>query len=238
MTLAPCLLVTRASVGRPKHPGSLANCSNPGYVYPMTRRMKEPAYLAEQVKHRFDQHIKPINDYVDEISTPDLWVPYVAPIHGGINARVLSVLRDPGPATRKDKGSGFISIENDDPTAERQCARFASVGVSACDILPWNAYPWFINRAPKAAELEAGVDTILEMLHLAPAVQVVLLQGGDALRSWHRVLRRAPNTANELTVISTYHPGAQALWHRDPAERIRRATHQVDAYQHLAAVLA
>ncbi|TFD71603.1 uracil-DNA glycosylase [Cryobacterium sp. Hb1] len=204
----------------------------------MSRRMKEADYRALQWQHRCDPHIKPINDYVDEISTPDLWVPYVAPIHGGINARVLSVLRDPGPATQKDTGSGFISIENDDPTAERQCNRFESVGLSAYDILPWNAYPWYISRAPQAAELEAGVDTILEMLRLAPAVQVVLLQGGDARKSWRRVLRRSPNLAEDLTVIPTYHPGQQALWHKEPAERIRRIDHQADAYQQVAAALA
>ncbi|TFC28776.1 uracil-DNA glycosylase [Cryobacterium sp. TMT1-3] len=206
----------------------------------MSRRMRDENYRADQWQHRYDPHIKPINDYIDEIRTAELWVPYVAPAHGGINARVLSVLRDPGPATRKDVGSGFISVENDDPTAERQCNRFESVGLSAYDILPWNAYPWYINRAPKATELEAGVDTILEMLRLAPAVQVVLLQGGDARRSWRRVLRRSPNlTENrELTVIPTYHPGIQALWHRDPAERIRRVNHQTDAYRQLAAILA
>ena len=126
------------------------------------------------------------------------------------------------------------------PTAERQCNRFESVGLSAYDILPWNAYLWYINHAPKAAELEAGVDTILEMLRLAPAVQVVLLQGGDARRSWRRVLRRSPNLTKdrEITVVPTYHPGLQALWHKNPAERIRRIKHQSDANQQLAAVLA
>ncbi|WP_104099496.1 uracil-DNA glycosylase [Cryobacterium sp. M96] len=204
----------------------------------MTRRLKDAGYRGEQWQQRKAPHIKPVNDYVDEISTPDLWVPYVAPIHGGIDARVLSLLRDPGPATQRETGSGFISIENDDPTAERQCNRFESVGLSAYDILPWNAYPWYVNRSPKAAELEAGVDTILEMLRLAPAVQVVLLQGGDALRSWRRVLRRTPNLAKDLTVIPTYHPGRQSLWHKDPAERVRRIDHQTDAYQQVAEALA
>ena len=90
---------------------------------------------------------------------------------------------------------------------------------------------------PKAAELETGVDTILEMLRLAPAVHVVLLQGGDAHRSWRRVLRRSPNLSKDLTVIPTYHPGLQALWHKDPAERIRRVNHQADAYQQVAEAL-
>ncbi|WP_104191108.1 hypothetical protein [Cryobacterium sp. Y82] len=62
-------------------------------------------------------HIEPPKAYVRALlqSAISLWVPYFAPIHGGINARALSVLRDPGPVTQRETGSGFISIENDDP---------------------------------------------------------------------------------------------------------------------------
>jgi len=55
-------------------------------------------------------------------------VPAIAPWHGGIEARVLSVLRDPGPKTLTVGGSGFLCIENDDPTAHRQAEMFAAVG--------------------------------------------------------------------------------------------------------------
>jgi len=38
---------------------------------------------------------------------------------GGVDALALSISRDPGPKAGGTKGSGFLSIENDDPSAER-----------------------------------------------------------------------------------------------------------------------
>ena len=40
----------------------------------------------------------------------------------------------------------------------------------------------------------------------------------------------------ELEVIATFHPGRQALWVRDPAERERRRQARHAAYQRAAAL--
>jgi hypothetical protein len=81
--------------------------------------MADPVFRNEQWQRRFDTHIEPINLLVDELRISERgWLPYVAPMYGGVNARLLSVLRDPGPKTRSEDGSGFLSMENDDPTAE------------------------------------------------------------------------------------------------------------------------
>ena len=199
--------------------------------------MADAAYRAAQWDQRFAPHVAPINELVDRLRD-HAWAPYVAPIHGGIDARVLTLLRDPGPATQDALGSGFLSIENDDPTAARLNELLNSVGLGAPDTVVWNAYPWYINRAPKAAELEEGVGPILDLIALMPKLKVVLLQGGTARDSWRRATRRAPNLVGErgLTVIDTYHPGRQALWHKDPAVRAERLAHQVAAFQHAAAV--
>ena len=114
--------------------------------------MADAAFRAAQWDQRFAPHIAPINEYVDRIRAKE-WAPYVAPLHGGVNARVLTILRDPGPATQDAIGSGFLCVENDDATAEKQGDLLASAGLLASDTLPWNAYPWYINRAPKAGEL-------------------------------------------------------------------------------------
>jgi hypothetical protein len=86
----------------------------------MSRKMADPAFCEAQHKHRLDPHISPINQMVHDLRDQDGrgWLPEVAPMHGGIDARVLSVLRDPGPATQTGSGSGFLCVENDDPTAE------------------------------------------------------------------------------------------------------------------------
>lgn len=200
--------------------------------------MADADFRASQWDQRYALHVAPINEYIDSIRVPH-WLPYVAPIHGGIDSRVLTLLRDPGPRTQDIGGSGFLCIENDDPTAERQGELLAAVGLTAHDVLPWNAYPWYINRAPKAGELELGVDPIVKLLRLATKLEVVLLQGGSARDSWRRVQKRVPDLVRDrgLSVIETYHPGRQALWHKDPAVRAARVAHQVAAFQQIAETL-
>jgi hypothetical protein len=128
--------------------------------------MADRAFRDEQWGRRFDEHVAPINRVVDELGSGARgWLPYVAPMYGGVNARLLSVFRDPGPGTRD---SGFLSIENDDPTAERVCRHFEAVGIPAIDMVPWNVYPWYINRAPRAAGLGEGVEPMRRLVLLLP----------------------------------------------------------------------
>jgi hypothetical protein len=81
----------------------------------------------------------------------------------------------PGRRPRDTVGSGFLCVENDDPTAERQLQMFTNVGITAADITSWNAYPWYIDAAPRPAQLDAGIAPLLALLDLMPAVRVVFL---------------------------------------------------------------
>jgi hypothetical protein len=204
----------------------------------MVRRMAEVGFRGAQERDRYASHVRPINQLVDGLRDRDGrgWIPHVAPWHGGVEAAMLSVLRDPGPMVREGVGSGFLCIENDDPTAESQCHAFEAVGIAAGDLTPWNAYPWYINRAPGPAELEAGVEPLVALIGLMPRLRVVLLQGQHAQSSWRRLNRRHPELmqANQLTVVSTYHPSRQALWSADPAVRQTRIQHRLAAYRQAA----
>lgn len=147
-------------------------------------------------------------------------------MYGGINARLLSVLRDPGPKTQEDHGSGFLCMENDDATAERISKLFADVKIEAEDIVPWNAYPWYINRLPKAAELKAGVEPLKRIIDLLPNLRVVILHGGSAHDVWNRLVRKYPEIAErDWCVIKTYHTSHKAFWHPDQAVRDDRKVH-------------
>lgn len=103
--------------------------------------MADEPFRVTQEQARYAPHVRAINELVDQLRDPGGrgWMPYVAPWHGGVHARVLSVLRDPGPKTQDGAGSGFLCVENDDPTAELQCRAFAEVGIDAHDVTPWNA---------------------------------------------------------------------------------------------------
>ena len=45
-------------------------------------------------------------------------------------------------------------------------------GIAVSGILAWNACPWYINRAPRAAELEAGVEPLRRPCALLPELRV------------------------------------------------------------------
>ncbi|MFE0702337.1 uracil-DNA glycosylase [Streptomyces sp. NPDC058872] len=201
----------------------------------MARRMREESFRAEQEEGRYAPHVRPVNEMVDALRQQDGrgWMPYVAPWHGGAEARVLSLLRDPGPKTQAGTGSGFLCVENDDPTAELQAQKFEEAGIAPHEVTPWNAYPWYINRSPNAAELRAGAAVLERLLGLMAKLEVVLLQGNEAKDVWRRLLTARPEAVRErsLEVVSTYHPGRQALFVRDPEERARRAQHRIDAYR-------
>lgn len=206
----------------------------------MPRSMAAASFRQQQWDDRYAPHIAPINHYVDELKEAGRgWLPYVAPLHGGVEARVLSILRDPGPATQEGVGSGFLCTENDDGSAELMSTLLTGAGLSPFDLLPWNAYPWYIDKAPTAAQLDAGVDTVLHLLDLAPRVTVVLLQGNDADHGWRRLLRRHPGIEREhgLTVVRTFHPSPQALFAKDPAERAARVKRREEAFTEVAALL-
>jgi len=104
------------------------------------------------------------------------------------------------------------------------------------DCIAWNAYPWYINSAPNAAQLEAGVDPLVELLTLLPRLQVVMLLGSHARSSWRRLGKRKPDLAGQYRVIATRHPGNQAFI--GPAEqRARWRAEQLNAFHDAAAVL-
>jgi len=164
----------------------------------MARRMADEKFRNEQWEKRDAKHIAPFNQFVDELRCDERgWAPYVAPMYGGIRARLLSVLRDPGPKTQDSLGSGFLCMENDDPTAEKISEFFAGVGIKAKDIVPWNAYPWYINRAPNAAELNAGTEPLKHVIDLMRDLSVVMLHGGEAQKGWKRLIRQYPNLVAE-----------------------------------------
>jgi hypothetical protein len=68
-----------------------------------------------------------INRFIDELGAKGDagQPPYVPPMCGGVDALALSVSRDPGPKAGRTQGSGFLSIENDDPSAERMGRSYA-----------------------------------------------------------------------------------------------------------------
>lgn len=208
----------------------------------MARRMRHDDFRRSQELHTYARHVRPINELVDALRGREGrgWVPYVAPMHGGVNSRLLFVLRDPGPATRAGTGSGFLCIENDDPSAERQARAFEAAGIDPGEALPWNIYPWYINQKPTATQRKAGAEVLVELIALLPRLEVVLLQGHDAQTGWKKLEGAHPSLVADrgLVVERTFHPSPQALFHPDPAIRAARERDRAEALERVGSLLA
>lgn len=208
--------------------------------------MRDPQFRAEQLAGRYEPHVEAVNRLVDALMEAEPpagrgWVPYIPPIHGGAEARILSILRDPGPKTHKDTGSGMLCIENDDDSAELQCRLLDAVGLNARDLTPWNTYPWFRYdqtnglRSPQITEGLAPLGQVIATME--DNLKVVLLQGGEAKTIWERFTRENPHTATRYAVVETYHPGRTALRHADPAVRKAREERRWEAFREVKALL-
>ena len=211
----------------------------------MVKQMRDPAFKAAQFAGVHLPHVTTVNQLVESLRETEPsagrgWVPYVAPLHGGSEARILSILRDPGPMTHETKGSGMLCVENDDDSAALQCELLASVDLTPADLTPWNAYPWYRHdqssglRSPQITE---GLEPLARLISVMPKLKVVLLQGGEAQTLWKRFVRKHPGVAARYAAVETYHPGRTALRDPDPAVREARARRRVEAFREVRGIL-
>jgi hypothetical protein len=202
--------------------------------------MADVAFRDAQLAQVFDPRVRVVNELCDALSLekPGVTVPYVAPHYNAANATILSLSSNPGPRAGGDGGSGFLSRENDDPTAERMSRVFATVGLSDEHVLPWNAYPWYVHQAyPNglpAGLLNEGLDPLKRLLELHPQIRTVVAHGGDAKRAMRQFTtkkRFAPFVAERsLKVWEARHTSNRAFI-MDDAERTAALTAICDTYR-------
>jgi hypothetical protein len=176
------------------------------------RRTSDPTFRADQHTRLRDPHIEPISRLVDALSGSHRgFIPYVAPMYGGVMSEVLFLFQDPGPKTQGDAGSGMLCAENDDPTAELFANSLDAAGLDVSRTITWNAYPWYINKSPTIAQIDAGLEPLRQLLGLLPALRVVALMGRVAETSWARLGRRHPPVGRPLAVIPSLHPSGRGI---------------------------
>ena len=90
------------------------------------------------------RHMVPLVQYAERLRADQDWeVPDFDPVDGGTNASILFLAETPGPMASVDgrgrrKGSGFISLDNDDPTAKTGFDFMVQAGIPRCCIVKWN----------------------------------------------------------------------------------------------------
>ncbi|WP_448072463.1 hypothetical protein [Georgenia yuyongxinii] len=202
----------------------------------MVRRMAQQEFLAEQRERVYDPHIRPVNELVDALvqERPGETMPYVAPHYDPGQACIVSLMSNPGPRAAGARGSGFISCENDDPTAQRIATVYADVGLAHAHVVPWNAHPWYVHDGLKngltTAYLADGIDPLVRLLDACPQVRVIVAHGGDAHGGVDLLARRTDILIRRgMTVLKTWHTGNLALAVAEP-ERTARLNHLRTTY--------
>ena len=129
------------------------------------------------------------------------FVPDFDPCDGGVRARLLLLLEKPGPGLH----SGFVSRDNDTPTAATIRTGMVQAGVLREETVIWNVVPWWNGTtAVRAAELRAGLAELPTLLALLPALRSAVLAGRSAQAA-------APLVAKAgLPVFACVHPSPNA----------------------------
>lgn len=169
-----------------------------------------------EIKHRRAAlnlpHMLPLAGYVARLRDqyPSAEIPDFDPLGGGIEASLLFLLEKPGPQTSlKGGGSGFISVCNNDPTAEATWRFLEEASIPVETTIMWNAIPmWDGARAYRSADVANGVAHLDELLDLLPRVTTVLTLGIPARKAAPIIARRG------LRHIASDHPGplVRARW--------------------------
>ncbi|MGM7698471.1 uracil-DNA glycosylase [Microbacterium sp. A84] len=164
--------------------------------------------------------IAPLTEWVDlliarrESAGLGAEIPAIDPADAGISARVLLLMEAPGPMTNARNarpGSGFISSDNDDPTAESLWIARRAAGLIDNALL-WNVVPWYLGPAskkPTVQDLREGAQPVRELIAMLPELHTVVTLGLFARRGWARFGR--PEIGIGVRTIDTWHPSAQSM---------------------------
>ena len=134
-------------------------------------------------------HIEPLARFAADLRIRhSIEVPDFDPLDGGTRARILFLKEKPGPMTSASRsgrvGSGFISRDNDDPTAESTFRFMDAAGIRREDTLMWNVVPgWNGTRKITKQELADGVAEVRNLIALLPNLEVVVLVGKKAAKA-------------------------------------------------------
>lgn len=175
--------------------------------------MKSSAIRDDAMRRRYEPHVAAINQLVDEFRA-EASVPYVDARYGGVSSQVLFLFETPGPRTEvANEGSGFLSPQNDDPSAKRFLQCLNDVGLDLDRVITWNASPWNLPKGEKitAQRLNEGLDPLRQLLDLLPRLRVVLTMGGNAEDSWNRLRKSSRSHVATYQVISSLHTSNRGI---------------------------
>lgn len=198
------------------------------------RGFKDPAAVAERrAMLKTVEAVQPLLKWTNDLvarriaTQPDIVVPDFDPAEAGVDARVLLLFEAPGPMTNADNtrpGSGFISVDNNDQSAENCWRLRDEVNLTEHVTLNWNIVPWYLGPAskkPNQTELREGAAELRQLLVLLPHLRVVVTSGLYAQQGWRNYA--APYVSKDLVVIETWHPSPLSMKQPGKRDALRKA---------------
>lgn len=166
-----------------------------------------------------EPHVRELTRFVEGLrhhKGQDFHIPYFDPLDGGINARALFLMEAPG---RKAKGSGFVSRDNPDNTAQNIWELSRDAGLDRRDCILWNVCPWYVGsetkiRAVRASEVKEATASLQLLLARLRALRCVALVGRKA-----QIARPAVEFARpDVEIVEMPHPSPMFV-NRAPGNR-------------------
>lgn len=146
-------------------------------------KLNDQASWNRRVGSMFSPRAEPLNRFVKVLrQETQKHVPWIDPFCGASDARILLVLKRPGPrgATETD----FLSLANTDRTALNTIDVMQDAGIEYRQVTFWNAIPWSGDRKEviTSSMLEKGASMFQRLLPLLPKIKYVILLGREAQR--------------------------------------------------------
>jgi hypothetical protein len=185
------------------------------------RAMSDPSVRAERKGMLYLRHIAPLTNYAEELRKGEVGeVPDFDPLDGGVTAKLLFLFEKPGPKTSpKRGGSGFISRDNDDPTAEATFRFMAQAGIRRDLAVIWNVVPWWNEtRKVTSRELREGIRCVRELITILPSLEGVVMVGNNAAEAGNYLAE------TRLPLFQSFHPSpivkasARPKWDSIPSQ--------------------
>jgi hypothetical protein len=160
-----------------------------------------------------ESHVRPLNTLVTDWNEGGRQVPWADPDSGGTTSRILFLHESPGPAAAAAHGSGVISPDNNDQTAQPFWRLSHLAGLDRTSYINWNVVPWYVSATRTAATpTKRDASDALPYLHqfvsALTGLRVVVVMGGFAEHWWLQYLRQPESPV--LPLITSPHPSASA----------------------------
>jgi len=203
------------------------------------RAHRDPAFLAAKLARLHEPHVAPLQDLADRIAAETgLAAPAFDPDSAGIHTRSLFLFEAPGARSTGTagpraaaKGSGIISPDNNDGSAENMWRLHEAAGLSRTSTLAWNIVPWYVGsdrkiRAVSPQDLEDSAQYLAMLIALLPELRLVVTFGDKPRRGWFRYLLHGD--APLLPTLAVPHPSPLSLNpHPENRDLILRALQRV-----------